>query len=210
VSGEPEFHGVREYRQGDNPRWIHWRRSARTGQLVIREHTVVHDSQLIVVLDPWPSPGTEPGGRRRPSGHRRGAARHARDPRVERLISAAATALCEALDRGHRVGLICRAAVPIIVAPAGGRAHRQRLLNELALIGPGRADGLDQLIAAIRWSTGWNARCLLFVPGTTDLHARAARMLGARAESLTVISPQTGSLDKLFDIAPAPDDRRAA
>src|SRR5262249_45521442 len=32
-----EFHGIRPYQHGDSPRWIHWRTSARRGELMVRE-----------------------------------------------------------------------------------------------------------------------------------------------------------------------------
>ncbi len=207
-AGQDEFHGVREYRHGDNPRWIHWRRSARTGELVVREHVPMRDSQLIVVVDPWPvaSPARQEGRGilKRVFG---GSPEPGCDPAVERIISAAATAVCEALDRGQRVGLICRAAVPIIVAPAGGRAHRQRLLNQLALLTPDAEVSLDQLIGPVRWS-GWNARWLLFTPRTQDCHAPVLRLLAGRSESAMLVSPQSGWLDKMFDLGSSDGEER--
>lgn len=209
-AGQDEFHGVREYRPGDNPRLIHWRRSARTGELVVREHQAIRDSHLMVLLDPWSSGSTHDSQRgflERVFNHGHAVQR---DPQVERIISAAATAICEALDRGHRVGIVGRAAVPIVLAPAGGRAHRQRLLHELALLSPGGERSLDQLIAGIRWSGNWGARCLLFASHGEEAHGRALRMLAGRSESVTLVTPQSGWLEKLFDLAPAGDDRRGA
>ncbi len=48
---DDEFHGIREYRPGDNPRAIHWRSSARHGQLMVKEHQQHRQSDLTVLLD---------------------------------------------------------------------------------------------------------------------------------------------------------------
>ena len=93
---------------------------------------------MIVLLDPWPT-----------SPHTRDSATPP-DPDVERVISAAATATCDGLERGHRVGLIARARIPIVIPPAQGRPHRQRLLHELALLSDGSSEPMDELIARIR------------------------------------------------------------
>jgi uncharacterized protein (DUF58 family) len=45
-----ELYGIREYSEGDNPRMIAWRRSARTGQLVVRQNTTPSPRKLWVVL----------------------------------------------------------------------------------------------------------------------------------------------------------------
>lgn len=43
------FAGVREYRPGDQRRWIHWRSTARTGRLVVREHEEPARSPVVLV-----------------------------------------------------------------------------------------------------------------------------------------------------------------
>ena len=48
-----EFHRLREFRIGDNPRDIHWRTSARRGELILREYQQNRDCNLAVVLDLW-------------------------------------------------------------------------------------------------------------------------------------------------------------
>lgn len=48
---EDEFYQLREYRPGDAPRSIHWRSSARTGGLMVRENHESRDRDLVVLLD---------------------------------------------------------------------------------------------------------------------------------------------------------------
>ncbi|MFO0910166.1 MAG: DUF58 domain-containing protein [Isosphaeraceae bacterium] len=36
-SQQQEYHGLRDYRPGDSPRWIHWRTSARLAQPMVKE-----------------------------------------------------------------------------------------------------------------------------------------------------------------------------
>ena len=50
---DDEFHTLREYRPGDDPRAIHWRTSARRNELMIREFRESRDHRLVVLLDPW-------------------------------------------------------------------------------------------------------------------------------------------------------------
>ena len=44
--GPGEFHGLREYVDGDEPRSIHWKASARSEQLLVKEHTTEGSAPL--------------------------------------------------------------------------------------------------------------------------------------------------------------------
>ncbi len=48
---DDEFHRIREFRSDDNPRSIHWRSSARRGQLMVREFQQHRQADSLVVLD---------------------------------------------------------------------------------------------------------------------------------------------------------------
>ena len=50
---QQEYHGLRDYRPGDSPRWIHWRTTARLGQPMVKEFEQQSEQDLAVLLDPW-------------------------------------------------------------------------------------------------------------------------------------------------------------
>jgi uncharacterized protein (DUF58 family) len=50
---EAEFHGLRQFRPGDSPRWIHWRTTARTGELVVREFDQGSHHDLLLLVEPF-------------------------------------------------------------------------------------------------------------------------------------------------------------
>lgn len=51
--GTGDIRGLRPYRAGDSPREIHWRSSARRGQLLVREYDQVEPLDVTVVVDPY-------------------------------------------------------------------------------------------------------------------------------------------------------------
>jgi uncharacterized protein (DUF58 family) len=61
--GPGEFHSLRDYIAGDEPRSIHWRASARSEELKVRQHEAQGVRRCIVVLDrdgdAYPSPVTD-------------------------------------------------------------------------------------------------------------------------------------------------------
>lgn len=59
--GTGEFHSLRDYVDGDEPRTVHWRASARSDELKVRQHTVEGLRRVVVVLDQHDRPEVEPG-----------------------------------------------------------------------------------------------------------------------------------------------------
>jgi uncharacterized protein (DUF58 family) len=52
-AAQSDFHGLRSFRAGDSPHWIHWRTSARLGELMVREFEETPNDNLVLILDPW-------------------------------------------------------------------------------------------------------------------------------------------------------------
>lgn len=48
-----DVRGIRPYRQGDSPRDVHWKTSARRDQLLVREYDRTPPMDLFLVVDPW-------------------------------------------------------------------------------------------------------------------------------------------------------------
>lgn len=109
--------GLRAFRHGDDPRSIHWKQSARTGDLIFKERETEENRRLLIVFD-------NAAGELRTTAESR---------RFERLVSEAATAALDHLDSGYEVSLLTRdRELPF----ASGRQQRRRLLEALALVEP--------------------------------------------------------------------------
>jgi uncharacterized protein (DUF58 family) len=119
LSAQSEFHGLRAFRSGDSPRWIHWRTSARCGELMVREFEDVPTDDLVLVLDP-----AAPAG---PAG----------SPELEAAVSLAATVCWEwCRQRGDRLVLAVAGPTPAVLDGLTGPEHALRLLECLAVVRP--------------------------------------------------------------------------
>lgn len=118
-----ELLGLRAYRHGDDPRGIHWKQSARTGELIFQEREVDENRRLLIVFDNATGALSTEGRRR-----------------FERLVSEAATAALDYLTAGFEVGLLTR---DVHLPPTTGRRQRRAILESLALVEPREsADGV--------------------------------------------------------------------
>ena len=55
-TSEGEFYGLRNYRVGDSPRWIHWRSTARRNEPVVRQFERQENIHACVLLDLYRDP----------------------------------------------------------------------------------------------------------------------------------------------------------
>jgi len=53
TNNDLSFHALRAYEPGDDRRYVHWRTSARTGQLMVRQFEETRRSQLTIVLSEY-------------------------------------------------------------------------------------------------------------------------------------------------------------
>lgn len=189
--GSDEFYGLREHRPGESLRWVHWRRTARTGRLLTREMTDLKPQTVLVVLDAW-------------------CEAHNGDGRVAReaAVSAAGTLVCDALEGGFKVGLIVIAADPVVIPPALGRGLRAAMMGRLARIGPPSIVASDSLLLQQRWPSHWRGHCILVCGSPYAGLWKAASVLRARSAHLDVLTPASSDFASWF--GPPRDVPRAA
>jgi uncharacterized protein (DUF58 family) len=183
--GTDEFFGIREYRPGDNVRWIHWRRSASLDRVVVREMVDADPGRVTLALETAAGP--------------------ADTDTLDALVSAAASLACDALERGWHVGVILNGHTPVVLPPAGGYATRSRLLYELAILDAAPARRLADVLN--QWPAGpqWTGRAVLLHPGPRQgdpsIEAAAAQ-LAATVGSVERLA--AGDLASWFDRPDSP------
>jgi uncharacterized protein (DUF58 family) len=120
VAAQAEFHGLRPFRPGDSPRWIHWRTSARRGELTVREMEDVPGEDIVLVLDTETAAGEL----------------------FEEAVVLAATFVWEWCQRrGDRLVLAVAPSGPVLDGRTGPE-HAWRLLEQLATVGASTACAL--------------------------------------------------------------------
>ena len=108
-----DFHGLRDHREGDDARNIHWKTTARRGEVITQEYEEEEARAITVCID-----------------HRRPATDDGSDD-VEHAIRVAAGLCRDFLARGYAVGL---ATLTGTVRAGTGPGHLDRIFHELAVI----------------------------------------------------------------------------
>lgn len=112
-----DLYNLREYRLGDDPRLIHWKSTAKSGALMVRELEAEAALKVRLVLE-GPRTGADP-------------------EQLEAGISSLASLASHLLGQGSRVEIVG----PGLFVPLGeGPAHRRRILEVLALYEPPHLD----------------------------------------------------------------------
>jgi uncharacterized protein (DUF58 family) len=167
--GSDEFYGLKEYRTGENPRWIYWRRSARTGTLVSREMTHVSPPRLSILLDTH------------------AADRDGEGPAMlERCIALAASLANAALEGGMPVGLMAWTGAWQTIPPSRGKRQRLDLLSVLARLPSNTEHELQELLDASHAEQKSGTTIVLVTPRDVQLGLQDS----ARG-SMLVIAPHS-------------------
>lgn len=184
-----EFRATRDYRLGDNPRWIHWRSTARRRRLVVKEFEPRATRTSAVVLD------ADPGE----SGREEAAARAA----LDRGTTLAAS-LVEHLTRlGERPELVIAGAEVVrfgarsgggngAAAPLGAAATRRgsaAYLEALARLAPASDPGYRRVIEAASPAIRRGSRVFVLTARDAGAARRAIEQAEpAAAQAIDVIS----------------------
>jgi uncharacterized protein (DUF58 family) len=165
-----EFHTLRDYAPGDDLRHVHWRSTARRGQLMMRQNEARRRTPVLVLLDV------------RPGAHDRAS--------FERAVEACAS-IVTAIDRADRpVEVLLSTGVTI---GTQGRRHLGSVMDELAVIEP---NGPERMVAAeTRRRTG----ALVAIVGRVQaVDAAALAVLVRDGGQLTVVACVPEATDVLL------------
>ncbi len=154
---EGNFYGVRQWRPGDGKRMIHWRSSARIGELAVRQFERPRSRDLAVLLD-----------LRLPAS----AGAHEYET-VETAVSFAATILSDVCRKGGgNVSLATADPEPNCVEGPASPAALQNIMERLALVDAGSTDNLQTLLIHALRRINADAEVVLVAAGPVDLGDR--------------------------------------
>jgi uncharacterized protein (DUF58 family) len=168
VHGEDDV-STREYRQGDDLRKVHWKATARTGELMVRleerpwraQATLLLDTRLRAHLMPARDAGGRPRG---PAGDD-----FPPSDSLEWLIEAAASIGTSLARKGAELRTVTDAG-ELTPTSGRGRLGPDDLLDRLATVGPSRVSSLETGVDLLRRAAGDGpVICLLGAVGPDDV-----------------------------------------
>ncbi|MBO0730846.1 MAG: DUF58 domain-containing protein, partial [Acidimicrobiaceae bacterium] len=163
VQGE-EFFAIREYRNGDDLRRVHWTSTARLDELMIRQDQTAWRGRLTVVVDLRRDLYT--------------------DDALEAALSAAASVAASGIRAQSQVRLVTTAAVD--TGYGSSTAHESRILDELAAAHAHTGGTLTGLVSPVEPGRAGTV-VVVTSSGSSDADLMAAARLGASGSATVVI-----------------------
>ena len=161
-----EFLALRDYEPGDDPRRVHWRSTARRGDLLVRVDDAPAPGRAIVLFDV------------RPSVH---------DSRSFEAAVEAVASIATSLHRTHQPVEVVTSSGETLRRP--GRTALDAVLDRLAVVEPDRGDHLDVVTGALRARFGLGG--VVVVTGAADpiILDAAAALRRRRVVTLVATGP---------------------
>ncbi|MHC4661333.1 MAG: DUF58 domain-containing protein [Planctomycetota bacterium] len=179
--GEEDFHGLREYRPGDNPRLIHWKTTARTGKPFIKEFERRRARRALIILD------TSAGEEELPE---------SLDVQFERAVELAASLAGHFTEKGFGVAFAAMTPSATLLKAASGRRRLYDILEKLARVGRSRNDSLIEIARAIPQSDLRTHMVFVVSPGKPD--EAAVKILRAGQPYMRVLSTESDASGGFF------------
>ena len=171
-AAQAEFHGLRSYQSGDSPRLIHWRTSARRGQLMVREFEDEPSDNLLLIVDP-----TLPAESDYCSVPLR--------QQFEETVSLTASICWEwCRQHGDRLVLATATRDPVLLDGLTGPAHARRILECLAVLECGTGPANPTVIARLQTHRLPSAMVVVVALGRSALTDPLRHALGRRVNCL--------------------------
>lgn len=187
---EGNFYGVRQWRTGDGKRIIHWRSSARLGELAVRQFERPRSRDLAVILH-----------------LRRSEPDNGQDlETVELAVSFAATVLSDVCRKGgSNVSLALADPKPDYVEGPASPATLQNMMERLALVGAQSEDTLHDLLIHALQRIDSDTEAVLISTEPLDLGDRerladllSDPLLRERAQRVRAVDASSKRLADLF------------
>ncbi|GGK26113.1 membrane protein [Pilimelia terevasa] len=178
VHGEDDT-GTREYRHGDDLRRVHWRSTARAGELMVRREEQPWENRALVLLD------------------NRAPAHHDADgpaDTFEWAVGAAASVAAHLRRGGHRVRLVCAAADrdglrhPALDHLVHDAASEQAALDRLADVDLRHGEDLAPLVAQARRVSDQGLTVAVLGGCDTAAARRLAALGGPRGQAVALVA----------------------
>ncbi len=172
------FRGVRPYAPGDPPRHLHWRATARTGELQSKQFEPSSLPTLAIFLDVntfehfWE--GLDP-------------------EKLELAISATASLAAHGIDIGRQVGLYVNAPMArgertVRIGPSRHPAQLGRILDALAMLIPHTGNRVEIMIAEEARRLPWGATVVVVTGRVTDALEDELARLHRTGHAITLIA----------------------
>lgn len=189
---QEHYHALREFRDGDNSRHIHWRTSARRGELMIKEFEAERDRRLLLIVDPW-----QPAN-----------ATAQQQATLELVLSFAATACVAAARRGDCQLELWIAEGGHIDSDSGASQHLLDVLQRLALVAGASETGLAATLKNLHGgSNGQRAAWIVSTRPLADCGPELKRQLSEIAPDIHFIDASSGGLTEFFSLNPPTNPR---
>jgi uncharacterized protein (DUF58 family) len=194
---QQEYHGLRDYRPGDSPRWIHWRTTARIGKPMVKEFEQQNEQDLAILVDPW-LPRTKVTGEQRET--------------LEQTIRFVSTVCLETCrHQGRRLLLGWTGPTPGVCQGPASVKLLHEMLEQLAIMRPSSEGMLATLLDALPPATLRESALLIVSTRPINLieeAERSVRLSGVSARGLLgrviLLDVSRGDVDDLIQLVPPP------